>query len=524
MSLAEAPLDSESARAFLQSRVSLLARVVLVLAVVIQAVVTFVYFAARGEDIARGAEFSVVAHFGVIAVLLAVWLRTRDGRRSPGELTLLDLACVGVPVAFSFIALWTSPRSVQPQILLVLTTTELLILRAVLVPGTGRKAVVLGAVFTLLLFSWTVAHHLHHAPGDVGRAMINGVLVATWGVMAGIIIAGVAAHTIFGLRQKVRAATELGQYTLLRRIGEGGMGIVWEARHALLRRRTAIKLLPPQRAGEDAVSRFEREVQLTSSLTHPNTIAIYDYGRSADGVFYYAMEYLEGIDLQELVERDGPQPPGIVAHVLVQICDALSEAHARGLIHRDVKPANVFLCERGGVPLVAKVLDFGLVKRLDTAELATTHSVAATVLGTPLYMAPEAVTSPEAVDARTDLYGVGAVGYFLLTGRPVFEGTTSIEVFAHHLHTQPVRPSVRLGVPVPDDLESLLLACLEKDPNRRPGSASELSARLAATESSRSFTRDAARAAWARFGRLVPGGSSSSGEPSRFTIELERRT
>ncbi|HEX6272813.1 MAG TPA: serine/threonine-protein kinase [Polyangiaceae bacterium] len=523
MGFAEAPVDSEGARAFLQARVSLLARVELALSAVIQAVATFAYFAMQGQDVAEGADFSVVAHFGVIAVLAAIWLRTRGGRRSNVELVLLDLACVVVPVGFSFVALWPTPPSVRPHTIQVLTTTNLLILRAVLIPGTGQKAVGFGVIFTLAMCAWTVLHHLKHAPGELGSALLLGVPVFAWGVMAGMIIAGVAAHTIFGLRQKVREASQLGQYTLLRRIGEGGMGVVWEARHAFLRRRTAVKLLPAERAGEDAVARFEREVQLTSTLTHPNTISIYDYGRSAEGVFYYAMEYLEGIDLQALVERDGPQPPGVVAHVLAQVCDALSEAHARALIHRDVKPANIFLCERGGVPLVAKVLDFGLVKRLESADAGTSVSVATSVLGTPLYMAPEAVTRPDDVDPRSDLYAVGAVGYFMLTGRPVFDAPTSVEVFAHHLHTPPVPPSTRLRSPVPEDLESLVLECLEKDPKNRPASAAELGLRIGATTAHRAFSREAARIAWMRYSRLIDAAMTPPVEAARLTVELERR-
>jgi serine/threonine-protein kinase len=523
VSFAEAPVDSEGARVFLQARVSLLARVVLALAAVIQAVVTFVHFTAGGLEIAAGSAFSVLAHLGVIAVMLGVWLRVRSGQRSNRELALLDLTCVVVPVAFSLVALWPVPPSVRPQILLVLTTTNLLVLRAVLIPGTGRRTVAIGVVFTLLLCTWSIAHRLAHEPDALGPALVDSALVAAWGVMASMIIAGVAAHTIFGLRQKVREATQLGQYTLLRRIGEGGMGVVWEARHAFLRRRTAVKLLPAERAGEDAVARFEREVQLTSTLTHPNTIAIYDYGRSAEGVFYYAMEYLEGIDLQALVERDGPQPPGIVAHVLGQICDALSEAHARALIHRDVKPANVFLCERGGVPLVAKVLDFGLVKRLETGDAESAQSVATHVLGTPLYMAPEAVTNPDDVDPRSDLYAVGAVGYFMLTGRPVFEAGTSVEVFAHHLHTPPVPPSSRLHASVPEDLEAVVLACLEKNPGRRPQSASELALRLSMTQAHRAFSRDAASIAWMRVSRLIDVTVTPPVEAARLTVELQRR-
>jgi serine/threonine-protein kinase len=335
------------------------------------------------------------------------------------------------------------------------------------------------------------------------------------------VIATVASHTIFGLRQQVRKAMQLGQYTLLRKIGEGGMGVVWEAKHAFLRRRTAVKLLPAERAGEEAIARFEREVQITSTLTHPNTIAIYDYGRSADGVFYYAMEYLDGIDLQALVDRDGPQPPGLVAHVLVQLCDALSEAHGVGLIHRDVKPANVILCERGGQPLVAKVLDFGLVKRIDGESGDVKLSQANMLIGTPLYMAPEALASPDRMDARSDLYSVGALGYVLLTGQPVFAGARPLEVFAQHMHSRPVPPSERLGEPIPADLEAIVLECLEKDPSLRPKSAAELSARLAATEAKKAFGPADAREAWDRCRELMASEPIPSSPPeTRLTLAL----
>jgi serine/threonine protein kinase len=182
------------------------------------------------------------------------------------------------------------------------------------------------------------------------------------------------------------------------------------------------------------------------------------------------MEYLEGISLEKLVAEDGPQPPGRVVHVMRQVCGALAEAHASGLVHRDIKPANVILCERGDVPDVAKVVDFGLVKdlALPEASILTQSNV---IVGTPLYMAPEALVATERVGPRTDLYGLGAVGFFLLTGSPVFTGHNAVEVLDHHLHTRPERPSERLGRPLPRALEDLLLLCLEKDPDRRPPSA-----------------------------------------------------
>lgn len=234
-------------------------------------------------------------------------------------------------------------------------------------------------------------------------------------------------------REAQKAAIEakhLGQYRLEERIGAGAMGVVYKGRHAMLRRPTAIKLLDVDKVNDASIARFEREVQITCQLNHPNTVAIYDYGRTPEGVFYYAMEYLDGIDLQVLVDRYGPQPEGRVIHVLKQICGSLYEAHSQGLVHRDIKPANVMLNRRGGEPDVIKVLDFGLVKALDDARQGRrTEGMS----GTPLYMSPEAIQTPDLVDARSDLYAVGAVGYFLLTGQPVFNAGSLVELCQHHL-------------------------------------------------------------------------------------------
>jgi serine/threonine-protein kinase len=272
------------------------------------------------------------------------------------------------------------------------------------------------------------------------------------------------------------------------------MGVVYRARHAMLRRPTAIKLLAPNRLGAEAFARFEREVQLTARLTHPNTIRVFDYGRSADGIFYYAMEFLEGANLADIVAASGPMPAARVIHLLAQTAGALAEAHQIGLIHRDIKPANVFLTEQGGVPDVAKVLDFGLVKELgprDAEQGDVTRENSIT--GTPLYMAPEALTAPETVDGRTDLYALGAVGYYLVTGHDVFTGTTAIDIFGKHLHAVPVPPSERLGKPVPPDLEELIMRCLEKDPARRPASARDLQRDLRACRDASAWSEEDAR-------------------------------
>jgi serine/threonine-protein kinase len=279
---------------------------------------------------------------------------------------------------------------------------------------------------------------------------------------------------IYGLRTEAARIRRLGQYTLERQIGAGGMGVVYRARHAMLRRPTAIKLLPPDRAGSDSLARFEREVQITAGLSHPNTVAIYDYGRTPDGLFYYAMEYLDGINLDDLVRVYGPQPAGRVLAILDQVCGALSEAHERGLVHRDIKPANIILTERGGEPDVAKVVDFGLVRPVVTDYQRLTVSIPGVLTGTPLYLSPEALTSPGGSDPRSDLYALGAVGYFLIAGRPIFDGATVAEIIGHHLHSDPVPLSQRLGRPVPADLEAVLMRCLRKDPDERPSSAREL--------------------------------------------------
>ena len=324
---------------------------------------------------------------------------------------------------------------------------------------------------------WTLVLTAH--PGDHdGR----GAAILAGGIALSALGAAYlsASGSVRRLRRQIAAARRLGQYTLEEKLGEGGMGAVYNAEHAMLRRPTAVKLLRPGDATHQRLARFEREVQLTSRLTHPNTIAIFDYGRTPEGVFYYAMEYLDGLTLEELVRLDGPQPPGRVIHLLEQVCGALAEAHAVGLIHRDIKPANLMLCQRGGIPDFVKVLDFGLVKELSRESLPPL-SVAGTFIGTPHYLAPEAIRTPDKVDARSDLYAAGAVGYFLLTGAPVFQGRTLLEICGQHLHAEPAPPSRCAPYPMPPALEGLILRCLAKDPAARPASALEVLDALQAT-------------------------------------------
>jgi serine/threonine-protein kinase len=269
-----------------------------------------------------------------------------------------------------------------------------------------------------------------------------------------------------------------GDYELGDKLGEGGMGVVHKASHRTLGRPVALKLLPAERADEKNLERFRREAELTSRLTHPNTVRVYDFGRTAGGTYYYAMELVDGVDLQTLVEHHGPLDSTRVTYLLTQLAGALSEAHAAGLVHRDVKPANVMVGDRGALRDVVKVLDFGLVREL---AAGTEQNDAPEVVGTPLYMAPEAITAPESVDARSDVYAIGALGYFLLTGAPPFSGRNALEVLGHHVVSAPEPPSAR-NAAIPSALETLILRCLAKSPAERPANAAELRAELLALE------------------------------------------
>jgi serine/threonine-protein kinase len=382
--------------------------------------------------------------------------------------------------------------------------------RAVVVPAAPRRTALIPGLAVLPLIAADVAT-LGAAQGWRPMDVANVSFASTWALII-VAIAAVASQVVFGLRREVQRARRLGQYTLDEKIGEGAMGIVYRAHHALLRRPTAIKLLPPERAGQKNVQRFEREVQLTARLTHPNTVAIYDYGHTPEGTFYYAMELLEGINLEDLVRRYGAQPAGRVNFILRQVCRALAEAHGLGVIHRDIKPANIILSVRGGEPDVAKVVDFGLVKAFETNDEAVTMSMDgdAVLAGTPLYFSPEGIVSPQDVDGRSDLYALGSVAYYLLTGKPLFEGRTVMEVCAHHLHTRPVPPSVRAGFAIDAALEQIVLRCLAKSPEDRPPTAIALHDALAACPSATAWSGADAAAWWSRFQAAASPGDQES--------------
>ncbi len=340
-----------------------------------------------------------------------------------------------------------------------------------------------------------------------------------WSLYALLVSASIAIF-VFTLivnrmqREAQRAAIEaqeLGQYKLEQKLGAGAMGVVYKGYHAMMRRPTAIKLLNIESMNDQAIARFEHEVQITSQLNHPNTIAIYDYGRTPEGVFYYAMEYLDGIDLQALVDTYGAQAEARVIQILLQICGSLYEAHAQGLVHRDIKPANIMLNRRGGQPDVVKVLDFGLVKQVDS-----TGNQEIGLAGTPLYMSPEAIQSPSLVDACSDLYAVGAVGYFLVTGKPVFEATTVVELLQKHVTETPVPPSQRVNIQVSHELEDALLSCLEKSRARRPQTARDLAQMLMRCPTANQWSVVDADAWWAMHDRRTRGATVSATGGSSF--------
>jgi eukaryotic-like serine/threonine-protein kinase len=363
---------------------------------------------------------------------------------------------------------------------------------AMFIPNTWRRAArVIGAMALapdLLLVGMTLAHP------DVAQAMTVTDFIHHLLVM---LIAAVAAvfgtHLINALRREAFEAKQLGQYRLLTRLGAGGMGEVYLAEHRMLKRPCAVKLIRPEQAGDPRVlARFEREVQMTARLSHWNTVEIYDYGRTEDGTFYYVMEYLPGLSLEELLERYGPLPAGRAVHLLRQVCAALREAHALGLIHRDIKPGNVFVARRGGLYDVAKLLDFGLVKPV--AELpAARLTVEGAISGTPLFLSPEQARGQDDVDARSDIYSLGAVAYALLSGRPPFERTNPLEVLFAHAHDEVVPPS-RLQAGVPADLERVILRCLAKRPEDRFQDVERLEQALAGCAAADRWTQaDAAR-------------------------------
>jgi eukaryotic-like serine/threonine-protein kinase len=537
-----APQDGEAARQLLNRRVAFFGGVFFLLSLAFY-VRNVAMIAVTSRSWPPLGHPALVLH--VIAILVAgsQWLLCRSGRRSRATVELIDaggligsmaLYCALVFAEATAREYAIAVHSAGAEILLVaLILLALVLTHAIIVPATAARALVLslacGALATLTAYMLTAEVF----PPEMLRdkpwlPLAEATYLAMWAGLA-VTVAMIAARVIHGLKQRVWDAKKVGQYTLEEKIGEGGMGMVYLARHALLRRATAVKLLHPSRAGETALRRFEQEARITSTLTHPSTIAIFDFGRTPEGIFYYAMEYLDGVTLSDLIAHDGAQKPARVVQMLRQVCASLDEAHNAALIHRDIKPANLMLCVRGRIPDQVKVLDFGLVKERG-GNVDPGLSTEGALLGTPAYLAPEAILNAASVDASIDLYALGAVGYELLVGQPVFEGSTIVEVSLHHLQSEPVPPSLRSAQPIPAGLEQLVLRCLAKDPAQRPASAAAMMAILDQLADTGSWTIDDARSWWSD---RAPGirsavhhrrrGESTPG-PRTVAIDLERRS
>jgi hypothetical protein len=357
------------------------------------------------------------------------------------------------------------------------------------------------------------------------------VLRRRFGIVIGLVALAALGMFLYSavvlrLRRQVQEARQVGRYKIVRKLGSGGMGTVYLASHALLRRPTAIKILRAESSGREGNARFEREVQVTSSLTHPNTVEIYDFGHTPDGTFYYAMEYLHGVTLGRCVEDDGAQPEARVVHVMRQVCASIAEAHAAGLMHRDLKPSNVILCERGGMLDFAKVLDFGLVRPQERGkDLGLTDTTSLT--GTPLYMPPEAVQSPEKLDVRGDVYQLGLIAYFLLAGHHAFRGETPVDVMLQQVSVAPDPPSRALGRSLSPQLEQLVMRCLEKSPADRPSDAGELLEAFETCPVSGSWGQREARAWWQAWRERNPedAGDEAVTEsfPTGYSVDLAQR-
>jgi len=381
----------------------------------------------------------------------------------------------------------------------------------VVVPAQPRLALLTAA---LSLSSIPVMYALG---GNIPLHPVEFFFILIFPYLVVLIMAYVGSRVVYGLGAAVTQAREMGSYRLVERLGKGGMGEVWRARHRLLARPAAIKLIRPEVLGakdpatrEMLLRRFEREAQATALMRSSHTMELYDFGMTDDGTFYYVMELLDGFDLDELVERFGPLPAERAVHLLRQICASLAEAHEAGLIHRDVKPANLYACRYGREVDFIKVLDFGLVKQGRAPEENADQLTAADMSpgGTPAFMSPEQALGDGEVDGRSDIYALGCVAYWLLTGSLVFKGTTPMETIVLHVNREPELPSRRTTRAIPADLEEIVLACLAKDPADRPQTADELAMRLGSVRVGEEWTPLRAKEWWDENRPATPAGAA----------------
>src|SRR5215213_4482347 len=441
---------------------------------------------------------NLVATIGVASSLGMTWL----AHRLSGKAILLEVGAGFLVLQCLLIAILSQwgPVPISPRVSWVCIP---ILFYPAIVPNTPRRTL----ITSLLAASMEpVALGLSHLRGAQGQ--LNAFYIL-WDFLPNYICAFLVVlpvKIIHGLGQQVRRARELGSYRLEEPLGKGGMGEVYRATHQMLARPAAVKLIRSEIIGSSApsaakviVERFRREAEAAASLRSPHTINLYDFGISQDGTFFLVMELLDGLDLETLIERYGPLPAERTVYLLRQACDSLAEAHARGLVHRDIKPSNIFTCRMGLDVDFVKVLDFGLVKAMGDGEReATLLTAPDATTGTPAYIAPEVIRGDRVPDHRVDIYTLGCVGYWLLTGRLVFQAPNAIQMMFQHANAVPVPPSQRSELEIPPELDRVILSCLAKHPEDRPQSAGELSRLLAATVEADGWNEERAYLWWDR--------------------------
>jgi hypothetical protein len=502
-----AGFDTWAGSPFVQARLALLGKTVFLLAFGFFAVINSIMIVGGGLRILPALVTQAnVMHFVAASVMGVLWGIARARPWSLRTLGILD--CGSLLLAGVGLALMAAQPDDKQLMAGLFALTVTMMARAVLIPSTAMRTFCLSwiAAAPLLVVSF-VFHQPAMMPGFAPGfpKLLIAVNSLLWLIIA-VSLSTVTSRTIYGLRQQVKEASEIGQYTLEEKIGSGGMGEVWRARHRMLIRPAAVKLVSarelgstPSREPELRLRRFEREARATAGLKSPHTVQLYDFGVTDDGTLYYVMELLDGMNLDTLVERFGPLPAERAIHLMLQVCASLDDAHQNGLVHRDIKPANIVVSRVGADWDFVKVLDFGLVKLESPRQSDEGLRLTAddNVSGTPAFIAPEVVLGAP-TDHRVDIYALGCVAYWLLTGKLVFEGPGIVKVMADHIHTPPTSPSSRSEVSIPPELDALILECLEKDPDRRPASASALQSRLRAIAVATPWTRERAERWWSQ--------------------------
>jgi serine/threonine-protein kinase len=505
-SLRRLGLDTSNGPEFIQQRIALFAKVLVAIT-----------FAFRAVGLVLGLVFHLplfgystgqqsVANLAGLVSLTLVWLIARRGRLTLRAMAALDAAALITScTAWAFLISQPFGDSIYFAVISLIMT---ILARAIIVPSTATRTLLLSlaACAPTVLLMWLGLRAELLSAADPLTAFGPWLAVINQSLLLAVVVwmATIASRIIYDLRRSVREANELGQYALEEKLGAGGMGEVWRARHRFLVRAAAIKLIRADlltknpTGAEQLLRRFEREALATAALRSPHTVQLYDFGEAEDGTLFYVMELLLGVDLEKLVTRFGPLPAERVVYILKQVCHSLEEAHRNGLTHRDIKPANIFVSSIGSEPDFVKVLDFGLVRfhPEDGVGGDVKRTAEGRVGGTPAYIAPEIVLGEGSYDHRVDIYAVGCVAYWLLTGKLVFEGESVMKVLIAHASVEPPWPHTRTSAPIPLELEQIVMACLQKDPAQRPSSAAALAEQLSAVELVEQWTHERAEAWW----------------------------